>query len=317
MLLILISLIILSGFAIQIYNFLSGRNWICDAIDQLRISRRSLSFWDNFWATNPNQSNLIICLTTTPTRIAYITTTLKSLMAQARRPQKIRLHIPSFSTRELCYYKIPAELENLKSLEIIHCQDFGPATKLIPALQELTANQSILVLDDDMFYPPNMINDFYYWAHRYPQWAIGSSGWIVPDDLTDRPTTLISNLRQLPPAPIKSTRISQQKQIDILQGYSGFMVQPKFFDFQEITNYANKPEAAFYVDDVWISAHCNVSKYVLPAKRYCFEVWGRKNFFKANSLGRINRGDGNNEKRNNTIMIRYFKERWLNSQKLS
>lgn len=321
MLFILINLIVLIGIAIQTYNFLSGRNWLCDAIDQLRINRRSLSFWDDFWVANPNQSDVIICLTTTPIRIAHIAATLKSLMSQTRRPQKIRLHIPDFSTREQCSYEIPAELKNLQSVEIIPCQDFGPATKLIPALQEFILNQNlaqqILIVDDDMVYPRNMVENFYHWAHLYPNWAIGSSGWIVPQDLTDRPTTLVSNIKQLPPTPIKSTRIRQRKEIDILQGYSGFMVQPCFFNLEEITDYANKPEAAFYVDDVWISAHCHAPKYVLPAERYCWEVWGKRSFFKENSLGRINRGNGDHEKRNNTIMIRHFKDRWLNQQELS
>ena len=90
-----------------------------------------------------------ICLSTTPSRINHLTDTLKSLFAQSRSPQGIRLHIPEFSKREHCAYEIPPYLDDLEGVEIIRCDDLGPATKLIPALRDFGDDQKILVVDDD------------------------------------------------------------------------------------------------------------------------------------------------------------------------
>lgn len=302
--------------AVKAYNYLDGRNLMLDMWDQHRLSARTLAAWDAFWARNTTCADIVVCMTTTPSRIGHIAGTLKSLLYQTRKPKRIRLHIPAFSKREGRPYAVPEWIAQLQSVEVIRCQDYGPATKLIPALHHLNSDQKIVVVDDDKLYPSDMIDHFFRWSRECPEIAIGSSGWIVPGDLTDRPTTLIGNLRQMPPTPIKSTRIKQKRRIDILQGYSGYLVKPRFLDVERIANYAEAPEAAFFVDDVWISAHCAVPKYVFPARRFCFEPWRNRGFFKKTSLGLLNRGEGDPERRNNTIMIRYFKDRWMINERM-
>jgi len=302
--------VIFAAAGIYVYNHLSGRNLLKDRLDALRLAARSLSTWDTFWAQNARRSDIIVCLTTTPKRIAHLEQTLKSLMYQSRRPRRIRVHIPLFSKREKLSYQIPAYLHDLRSVDIVRCEDYGPATKLLPALQTLPADQKIIVIDDDMLYPRHMVDDFFRWSNQYPNITIASSGWIVPQDLTDRPTTLLRNLMQTPPTPIISTRIKHPRRVDILQGYSGFLIKPEFFAKDGVFDYSQAPEAAFFVDDVWISAHCRVPKFIYPARRFCFESLRHARFFKRSSLGLLNRGGGDIEKRNNTIMIRHFKDRW-------
>ncbi len=304
-----VGLVIIIGKVYFTYNFLDGRRLIRDMLDRVRLSRGSLWAWDNYWRQNPNEADIIVCLTTIPSRLPYIEQTLKSLLYQSRRPQRIRLHLPAFSHREQRPYIIPDWLKTLQSIEIVHCEDYGPVTKLIPALQSLEPDQKILIVDDDMIYPPTLIEHFFRCSNKYPHIAVGSSGWIVPTDLTHRPITLWDNIRQLPPVSTRATRLKKGRQIDILEGYSGYLVKPKFFRFEEIIDYSNAPEAAFFVDDVWISAHCTAPKYVFPAKRFCFYRWQHHSFFKDTSLSLIN--DGDPENRNNTIMIRHFKDRWL------
>ncbi len=308
-----VGLVIIIGLTIyiKIYNFLDGRHLMQDILDRIRLSQRSLKDWDDYWEKNSNEADIIVCLTTIPSRLPHIELTLKSLLNQSRRPRRIRLHIPIFSRREQRPYIIPDWLKTLQSVEIVRCEDYGPATKLIPALSSLKPNQKILIVDDDMVYPPTLIDHFFQWSNKYPHIAIGSSGWIVPADLTDRPSTLWDNINLLPPVHIRGTRLKKERQIDILLGGSGYLVEPGFFKFEEIIDYSSAPEAAFFVDDVWISAHCTAPKYVFPAKRFCSHRWQNKRFFVETSLGLINRGDGNPENRNNTIMIRYFKDRWL------
>lgn len=296
---------------LQSYHVLTGRAALRDTAAKVTLARRSLVEWDAICAANQQVAEIVLCLTTTPSRIKRLHGTLKSLLYQTQRARSIRLHIPEFSRREQVAYQIPEEFLRLQCIEIVRCADHGPATKLLPALDACAPHQAIIVVDDDRLYPPDFIATFAQWAQRLPHAAFGLSGWRVPADCTDRALSLYDHIVQRPPAPIKSTRLRYMRQVDILMGYTGYLVRPAFFDHAAIRDYSAAPAAAFYVDDVWMSAHCQAPKYVVPSARHCFIP--RKDWFfhDRNALYRINAGDGIPEQRNTTIMIRYFKDRWL------
>ena len=75
-------------------------------------------------------------------------------------------------------------------------------------------DRKLLIVDDDKLYPPDMVERFHLWAEAYPDTAIGSSGWVVPADLTDRPVTAWRTLRGAPPARLKATRVSTPIAVD-------------------------------------------------------------------------------------------------------
>ncbi|MGD8281587.1 MAG: hypothetical protein PVF69_10560 [Gemmatimonadota bacterium] len=297
--------------AVSIINFLGGGDLFRDMLDKHRLRRRSLKEWDRAWGENDRESDIVVCLTTTPSRIHRIEDTLKSLMAQSLRPRRIRLHLPRYSLRERCFYNVPSELKELRSLDVIDCEDRGPATKLIPALAELPADQRLLVVDDDRVYPPDMLEVLQARTDASPDVAWGLSGWSVPDDLIDRPTTLISNVFQIAPTPFKCSRLGEPRRCDVLQGFSGFVVRPRFFDLEKVTDYDCAPPQAVWVDDVWLSAHCLVPKFVLPYRRFPSSYWRHARFYAATGLGRLNRGDGDPRTRSNSVVIRHLADRWL------
>jgi hypothetical protein len=307
----LLSIIVILFLVLKTYDFLDGRNLLKDVWSEYQLSRLTIKQCEAFCENNSEKSDIIICLTTIPSRLPFIETTLKSLFMQSRRPKSIRLHLPHFSNREKCEYDIPLNFLHLKNLEIIRCDDFGPATKLIPALDQVDGSQKLLILDDDMIYPKGLINHFHRVSCANSDQAIGGSGWVVPENLICDFVTLWKNIRQIPPMPYKSTRIKKAVAIDILQGYSGYLVQPRFFNLKQLLQYGDAPKAAYYVDDVWISAHCNVPKYIYPYDRFCFHPKLLKKHFVSSSLALYNRGNEDPEQRNNTIMIRHFKDRWL------
>jgi hypothetical protein len=291
------------------HDKLNGTDLVRDTWDQIRLAMRSIEAWDQTWRSNPLRSGIIVCLTTLPSRLPYIEPTLKSLLYQTRSPLRIRLHIPDYSIREGCRYVIPPYLTHLSGIEIVICKDHGPATKFIPAVQDLPAGQPILVVDDDRIYPPTLVDNFQHWSEQNPETAIGAAGWIVPHDLTDRELNFWRNFRQTPPAPLKSTRIHRRRRVHILEGYAGYLIKPEFFDPTHLTDYNAAPASAFYVDDVWMSAHCRVPRVVFPADRHVFKHW-RDRPFEDTALWRVNNGGGDPEKRNNTIMIRHFAGQW-------
>lgn len=307
-LLVLAALVALLGW---VYSLLSGRNFPRDLATRLRLATRSLADWDRAWADNPRRSDAVVCLTSIPARLSRLEPTLKSLLAQDTAPAAIRIHLPDFSLREQRHYEVPDWLLSLRAVRVVRGTDHGPATKLIPALADGPPDQALIVVDDDMIYPPTLVADLTRHARAHPDAAIASSGWVVPADLTDRPSTWKGHLLKLPPNPVISTLVREPFPVDVLQGFSGYLVRPRFFDLPRVLDYGQAPKAAFYVDDVWLSAHCRVPKLVCRSRRYCFDRFADYGFLKRNSLGLINRGGGDPAQRNNTIMIRHFAGRWL------
>jgi hypothetical protein len=302
--------LVLLATALVIQHFLDGRNYIIDALQRLRLAGRSLRQWDTYRMSNGARTDISISFTTIPERIEEVADTLKSLMAQDLAPAQIELWVPRKSRRTHGGYAIPDWLSELKSIEIHRCEDWGPATKFLPKLRKAKPNDRLLIVDDDKIYPRQFVSQIAHAAQQHAEVALCYSGWKVPSDLIDRPTTLWMNIRRRPPAPVKSPWVSNLHKIDIMQGYSGYLVQPRFFDLNSLADYSKAPEAAFFVDDVWISAHCKAEKFVIPGRRFCMEPTRNRRLYSLTSLGLLNRGNGDPNRRNNTIMMRYFENSW-------
>jgi hypothetical protein len=296
---------------IFVHDFFEGETLLPDLARTWRLSRLELADLDATVAETQARSDIVVTLSTIPSRIANLGMTLKSLLDQTLPPAEIRLNIPHHSRRENRAYDIPDWLEGLKMVRIVRCDDAGPATKLFPTLAGVDADTPIVVVDDDRIYPRGFLADLSHHAQATPDAAFGLTGWVVPADFIDRPTTIWSNLQMTPPVPIRARRLRAPRPIDILQGYSGYLVRPRFFpDMDAMLTHRNAPEAAFFVDDVWISGFCTAPKFVIPARRAGFQQWSRKSLYRTSSLGRINSGDGTPESRNNTIVIRHLADRW-------
>ncbi|MEO9853039.1 MAG: hypothetical protein ABJH72_21810 [Reichenbachiella sp.] len=308
----LIGLVVFLFLLNQVYNYLSGKKFVRDYLHYFLTTKKSLKYWDNYCANNPNQSDIIVSFSTIPSRISEIVPTVKSLLSQRLAPKKIHLYVPQMSMREKVGYVIPEEIKDLKCLEVKRVdKDWGPSTKFIPAVESLNADQKILVVDDDNMYPRTMLTAFDKASDEKPEWIVAASGWRVPDDLVDRSTTLWTNITKQAPVPVPTTRVNDYYPIDIVQGYSGFLIRPKFFNFKELTDYPEEPRAVRFVDDVWVSAHALVPKYVFPSGRFCYIPFWTEGFFKANSLASINNhGKERDEDRNNSIALRYFEDKW-------
>jgi len=269
-----------------------------------------LASLDREAAAARDRSGLVVTLTTLPSRIDRARLTIKSLLNQTRPPAAIRLYVPHVSKREQTPYVIPAWLSALTAVTVVRCDDYGPATKAIPALLSDDADRRLLVVDDDRVYQPWLVEQMAALSDAHPDVAIAGSGWDAPSDRVDRPTRLMDTLMGRPPAPIKCTRVRGLRDVDIMQGLSGYVIRPRFFDLEALADYGAAPASAFFVDDVWISAHCRVRKMVAAGRRTNFPSLADARFFKRSSVALVNRGDGSLESRNNTVMLKYFADRW-------
>lgn len=218
--------------AIAAHDFFEGETLVADLIRTARLARANLADLDRK-AMARTRCDAIVTLTTIPSRIDLIGMTLKSLLDQTTPPARIHLNIPHRSRREDRPYSVPAWLEDLEMVRIVRCDDVGPATKLFPTLADAEDDQAIIVVDDDRIYPPGFVKTLTEAANADPHAAFGLSGWVVPADLTDRPTTIRSNLYLQPPAPVRARRLRKPFEIDILQGFSGYLVRPRFFPRME------------------------------------------------------------------------------------
>ncbi|WP_197922240.1 hypothetical protein [Thiosulfatihalobacter marinus] len=295
--------------AYWLHHLFEGERFLPDLIREWRLSRVDLATLESFWAS-ADKADIVVSLTTIPSRIAHIDTVLKGLLAQTRPPARIVLNVPDHSLREETGYDIPAHLAGLASVEIRRGRDWGPATKLIPTVLTADPDQLIVVVDDDRIYPADFLETFERAAAETPDRALTMAGWIVPADLTDRPTTVLSNLLQRPPAPLRGHRLRRARTVDVFLGVFGYAVRPRFFDQTDLADFSDTPRAAFLVDDVRSSALCLAPIDVIPNRGLSCLPKARAAHYRLTALSRINNGGGDPEDRNNTRAIRHYGDRW-------
>jgi hypothetical protein len=130
---------------------------------------------------------------------------------------------------------------SMPEFSIRRCKrDWGPGTKVIPALIDEKDNDvCIIYVDDDMVYHSNMIETLIAYSNIYPQHAICNAGAHL--------SKKIGNYHFFSHSPYDKAHV------DILEGFSGVFVQPKFFDFHKLIDTSKYPPEMFYQDDVYLS----------------------------------------------------------------
>lgn len=149
---------------------------------------------------------ITVSLSTTPKRVEFILPTLRSLLQQTKAPDEILLCIPRYCERldqhleELPEYLL--KLEKTTQLKLLITEDYGPATKFIPAWKNIAPSEShfLIWLDDDIEYASNLVEQL---VKNCPvKAAISASGFTLT------PHEHKMGLRHL-------------MQVDILEGWSG------------------------------------------------------------------------------------------------
>ena len=112
---------------------------------------------------------IYVSLSTIPQRIKSLNESVKSLLNQTKKPDKIFIIIPFKYQRFTEIIKddqIPKFDSNL--IEITRCEDCGPATKLLGSLNKLEKNSLVILADDDHVYANYMIEKFFYFYSKAP-----------------------------------------------------------------------------------------------------------------------------------------------------
>jgi hypothetical protein len=293
-----------------LYCRVSGTRPLAELWDEWALHRTSIDRLAREFAANPNRTDIVVSLTSIPSRIDRIDSTVKSLLRQRVRPTEIQLNLPYTSVREAKPYIVPHWLRAIPDVVVHRGEDLGPATKLIPTLSRSAPTTRIFVIDDDRIYGKDTIADVDAWSRRFPDEIVCCSGWRVPEDLTDRFTTVWAALRGAKYVPVAGSVLKAPLVVDIFQGLMGYLVQPRFFDLAAVSDFSAAPPEARYCDDVWLSAHANATKRVCPMRRVSYKPWRDATLYNRTALARNFNSKHDVEKRSNTILLRYFRDRW-------
>jgi hypothetical protein len=201
----------------------------------------------------------ILSLSSIPPRFSALRPVLEALVAQDLPAAEIRLHIPRR------YRRFPdwdGHLPDIpRGVRLVRCEtDFGPATKLLPALTDLAGQDvDILYCDDDWICPPGWHRRFVVERARRPGVALGSAGYLFapliapPPAPRARPVTRLEMAlrHRLTDGQIWGPQYRRAGRVRILGGWGGVMVRPDFFDAAVF----DLPPVLWAVDDVWLSGH--------------------------------------------------------------
>lgn len=211
-------------------------------------------------------SRTVLSLTTTPVRIAKIRPVLKSLLNQTKRADAIILSVPFVMKRSNQVYSIPDWLLNASNSDYLEGitvhrpkLDYGPATKLVGALEvETDENTRIIYLDDDTEYDPRLVEELTQTSDAHPNATIGYSA--VCMDIHQLPKGFSCPVMQLYLLePLLKHAYKQSAllwNVPILEGHWAVCTKRKFFDVDEFKQILdNAPLEFFMSDDVNINAY--------------------------------------------------------------
>ncbi|SES14582.1 hypothetical protein SAMN04490244_106103 [Tranquillimonas rosea] len=193
-------------------------------------------------------SDLVVSLTTIPSRVDTLGDFLAGLERQTLTPDRVELYVPRrYKKRKLGRLRkqdVPA------AFEVIECEDMGPATKILPALTRHAPDTRLVYCDDDKVYPPDWLARLAAQGDRYPRACIADEVMSVATQAYRMHATgedrvgLAERLRRR----IAGTNLPPE--FCVVAGFGGVLVKPRFFDalVQDI------PDVVWTVDDVWLSA---------------------------------------------------------------
>jgi hypothetical protein len=170
-----------------------------------------------------------------------LTPVLRSLLDQSEAADRIVLALPEATQRGEAYPS-PEMLDFPFGVDVVRCQDDGPATKLLPTLK-LERSSVLIVVDDDVIYPRRFIETLLSAHRRRPEAALGFRG-----------VQLVEGVRFPDLTHVFATGIDAPKPVDILFGTWGYLLPPNALG-EAVHDFSGAPAQVRWVDDVWISGH--------------------------------------------------------------
>ncbi|WP_269582967.1 hypothetical protein [Roseibium sp. Sym1] len=301
------------------------------------LSRNPVPPWDTAVTRYAASEHVpvVVSLTTMPNRLQgkTIRNVLASVLAQDPAPQAVEINIPYEMKRLGTQYTLPQWLID-SPVDIHRCEDLGPATKYVSTLQryaDKNADQKILVVDDDMIMPAGLVGAANASMDAHPDCAVCGHGMVLKGKGTPQVKLSLTNfvtghktiLRVLSEHRQDIRHADDVQRVDLVTGYQGYGVRPRFFEIEKLADYAELPDEAVFVDDMVISARLaerNVPRIVCGSfKTFTLESamtvvgflakW-LKNCVKPNYRSETLSNSVNRSNHNNDVVARHFWKVW-------
>ena len=113
---------------------------------------------------------IYVSISTIPPRIKNLEKSVKSILGQTLKPDKIFINIP-YKYKRFKEIISDDQIPNFKdiSVEVTRCEDCGPGTKLLGSLDKMKKNSLVILADDDNTYENYMVEKFYYFYKVAPE----------------------------------------------------------------------------------------------------------------------------------------------------
>jgi hypothetical protein len=116
---------------------------------------------------NNNRRKIIVTLTSFPPRMNNLWMVLESLLRQTHQPDKIILWLATSQFPSITDVNQKVREMQSRGLEIRFCEDYKSHKKYYHTMKEYN-NDLIITVDDDIFYPENMIETLLKGHKNYP-----------------------------------------------------------------------------------------------------------------------------------------------------
>lgn len=189
----------------------------------------------------PREEKIIVSLTSFPKRIEVVWLTVETLLRQTMKPDEIILWLADSQFDGI--EAVPQRLRDLqkRGLTIRFCEDLRSHKKYFYTMAE-HPEDLIILTDDDVFFPYDMIEQLYKLHKKNPREIIGSTVAKV-DDYYSVPTYW---------GRLKSgERVEHSMHIQPFTG-QGTLYPPHCFDEEYLLNKDLIMELCPYADDLWL-----------------------------------------------------------------
>ena len=187
--------------------------------------------------------NVIISLTSSPSRLLQIEPVIQSLLRQDYEISRIELNLPQkYKNKE--DYVIPERLSKYEKLHIYRQElDIGPATKIVPTLLRYLKEPDVYIvsLDDDHVYPKEIVSTLMKGLITYGNHNIYSIGGI--------------NMYVGAKCTLTSVNVYKTAPVDVLEGVFGVLYNPRLFqeDLEDYIKTVIQCKECLTSDDITLS----------------------------------------------------------------
>jgi len=192
------------------------------------------------------ENEVVVSLTSYPGRINKAWLSIESILRQTYRPDKIILWLGKEHFSGISALPSILRRQMKRGLDIQFREDLKPHTKYFYALKE-NPDAILVTIDDDVFYPPDMLDKLIYFHHRFPNAVICHGARKID-------STEIGFADYKKWDTWHSVEIESKERFDLLPlGVMGVLYPPKSLHV-DVFNIGLLKKTSFKADDLWLKA---------------------------------------------------------------